>query len=175
MESIARLSLELPFAPWSSKNWGWFRTFAEIWDGALTLLGRKAKAKGGSDALGLWDFADPALVFGFLVAVPRYLLSTALKAPALLVAVLAFFTLYALLPANLLGDVLVFLIEAVMLRVILSVLLRDRDLILARSIRQTASSARDPGTVVAVLGAAHCNGVKRHLESASMEESESAL
>lgn len=31
------------------------------------------------DRLGLWDFADPKLVFGFAVAVPRYLLSTALK------------------------------------------------------------------------------------------------
>ena len=31
------------------------------------------------DRLGLWDFADPKLIFGFAVAVPRYLLSTALK------------------------------------------------------------------------------------------------
>jgi pheromone shutdown protein TraB len=43
------------------------------------------------------------------------------------------------------------------------VLLRDRDLILAESIRRTCAAPGERGTVVAVLGAAHCNGVKRHL------------
>lgn len=43
------------------------------------------------------------------------------------------------------------------------VLLRDRDLILAQSIRRTCGTLSNPGAVVAVLGAAHCNGVKRHL------------
>ena len=47
--------------------------------------------------------------------------------------------------------------------VIPGVLLRDRDVILAESIRRTCATPGGSGTVVAVLGAAHCNGVKRHL------------
>jgi len=41
----------------------------------------------GGAGLGLWDFADPKLIAGFAVAVPRYLLSTALKVGWWLLAV----------------------------------------------------------------------------------------
>ena len=70
--------------------------------------------------------------------------------------------------------------QAVLFRVILQVLLRDRDLILAENIKKVcqkkercekfllitlatcgSTSQKDSGSIVAVLGAAHCNGVRR--------------
>ncbi|CAE7703166.1 unnamed protein product [Symbiodinium necroappetens] len=102
------------------------------------------------------------LIFGFVVAVPRYVLSTALKAPTLLAGVLAFYLACAVLPSGILGDLIMIAAEAVLFRVILQVLLRDRDLILAESIKKVCQK-KDSGSVVAVLGAAHCNGVRRLL------------
>ncbi|CAE6948005.1 unnamed protein product [Symbiodinium natans] len=102
-------------------------------------------------------------ILGFVVAVPRYLLSTALKAPTLLAAVVAFYLICAVLPSGLIGDLVMIAAEAVLLRVILQVLLRDRDLILAESIKKVCQKKEAPGSVVAVLGAAHCNGVRRLL------------
>eukprot|EP00438_Fugacium_kawagutii_P008011 Skav209162 [mRNA] locus=scaffold1137:273554:281235:- [translate_table: standard] len=141
---------------------GWLRTGTEILQG-LQLLFKRRSARGG-EGLGLWDFADPKLILGFAVAVPRYLLSTALKAPMLILYVVGLYVFSNLLSyLGVFGDLLFLAVELVFLRIILSVLLRDRDLILAESIRRTCRGSA-PGTVVAVLGAAHCNGVKRHLE-----------
>ena len=47
----------------------------------------KVPSCAGSTGLELWDFADPKLIAGFAVAVPRYLLSTALKVRWWLLAV----------------------------------------------------------------------------------------
>ncbi|CAK9073657.1 unnamed protein product [Durusdinium trenchii] len=142
---------------------GWWKTGTEIFQG-LQLLFQRKSAQGGA-GLGLWDFADPKLVLGFAVAVPRYLLSTALKAfggfsvRSVTAEGLAELSQFL----GILGDLIFLAIELVFLRLILCVLLRDRDLVLARSIRQTCGATGSAGSVVAVLGAAHCNGVKRHL------------
>lgn len=145
---------------------GWQRTGAALVSGMANLANlrkRKAEASAGSEeALGLADFADPELIFGFVVAVPRYVLSTALKAPTLLAGVLAFYLACAVLPSGILGDLIMIAAEAVLFRVILQVLLRDRDLILAENIKKVCQK-KDSGSVVAVLGAAHCNGVRRLL------------
>ncbi|CAE7808111.1 unnamed protein product [Symbiodinium sp. CCMP2456] len=145
---------------------GWQRTGAALVTGMANLANlrkRKAEASAGSEeGLGLADFADPELIFGFVVAVPRYVLSTALKAPTLLAGVLAFYLACAVLPSGILGDLIMIAAEAVLFRVILQVLLRDRDLILAENIKRVCQK-KDSGSVVAVLGAAHCNGVRRLL------------
>ena len=143
---------------------GWWRTGTEILQGLQLLFERKSTGGSADDRLGLWDFADPKLVFGFAVAVPRYLLSTALKAPILILYVIGLYIFSNVLAyLGILGDLLFVAVEMVLLRIILCVLLRDRDLILAQSIRRTCGTLSNPGAVVAVLGAAHCNGVKRHL------------
>ncbi|CAE7660181.1 unnamed protein product, partial [Symbiodinium pilosum] len=145
---------------------GWQRTGSALVNGMVSLANlrkRKAQSTGSSqeEALGLGDFADPELILGFVVAVPRYVLSTALKAPTLLAGVVAFYLICAVLPSGLLGDLVMIAFEAVLFRVILEVLLRDRDMILAKSIKDVCQKKDAPGSVVAVLGAAHCNGVRR--------------
>lgn len=141
---------------------GWWRTGAEILQGLQLLFERKSTQ--GSAGLGLWDFADPKLIAGFAVAVPRYLLSTALKAPTLILVLVGLYIVSSLVAyLGFLGDLIFLAVEMVLLRIILCVLLRDRDVILAESIRRTCATPGGSGTVVAVLGAAHCNGVKRHL------------
>eukprot|EP00913_Durusdinium_trenchii_P013749 g12909.t1 len=142
---------------------GWWKTGTEIFQGLQLLFQRKSAQGKDFEGLGLWDFADPKLVLGFAVAVPRYLLSTALKAPKLILYIVFL---------GILGDLIFLAIELVFLRLILCVLLRDRDLVLARSIRQTCGATGSAGSVVAVLGAAHCNGVKRHLLSTQKEMAE---
>ncbi|CAE7835850.1 clcD [Symbiodinium sp. CCMP2592] len=145
---------------------GWQRTGAALVSGMANLANlrkRKAEASAGSEeGLGLADFADPELILGFLVAVPRYVLSTALKAPTLLAGLVAFYLACAVLPSGILGDLIMIAAEAVLFRVILQVLLRDRDLILAENIKKVCQK-KDSGSIVAVLGAAHCNGVRRLL------------
>ncbi|CAK9088543.1 Uncharacterized protein SCF082_LOCUS41811, partial [Durusdinium trenchii] len=157
----------------SPMSGGWWKTGTEIFQGLQLLFQRKSAQGKDFEGLGLWDFADPKLVLGFAVAVPRYLLSTALKAPKLILYIVVLFGLAELSQfLGILGDLIFLAIELVFLRLILCVLLRDRDLVLARSIRQTCGATGSAGSVVAVLGAAHCNGVKRHLLSTQKEMAE---
>jgi len=173
--AAGRSALEDLFSPPD----GWQRTGSALVSGLARLANasrRKAQAAATGDVeetqgIGLFDFADPGLILGFVVAVPRYLLSTALKAPALLAGVIAFYLGCAVLPSGILSDLIMLALEAVILRIILQVLLRDRDLILAENIKEVCQQDSS-GSVVAVLGAAHCNGVRRHLVEGLPEKAE---
>jgi len=146
---------------------GWQRTVQEITQGVaqITDVGQRRREEGregGEDSLGVQDFLDLEFALGVPVAVVRYVVSTALKAPGLAAAVGAYFAVVAVLPDSPMSDVIGLVLDVLTLRVFLGAVLRDRDEILARSIRSTCESSGGPGrTVVAVLGAAHCNGVRR--------------
>lgn len=148
-------------------NGGWARTGSEIVQGFRLLSNnRVGKNKGEPDnsSIGPLDFMDLGLMLGIPVSLVRYCLSTLLKAPAVFAAVVAFLVFFSYLPESPISDLISFVCEVLSLRVLLSVLLRDRDIILAKSIAATCKASGGPGrAVVAILGAAHCNGVKRHL------------
>jgi len=134
--------------------------------------GNRASSGTVEESIGFRDFLDPALVLGTPVAVCRYLFSTALRAPTI---AFLFATITALASAvdipegsdpisTLFWVISQVLIPLWMLRILFTALLRDRDSVLADSIREACLASSGPGrTVVAVLGAAHCNGVQRIL------------
>mmetsp|Transcript_95215 Transcript_95215/g.269098 ORF Transcript_95215/g.269098 Transcript_95215/m.269098 type:complete len:383 (-) Transcript_95215:93-1241(-) len=151
---------------------GWQRTATDIVEGLAGLLGnvRRKMSRGepsdNGEAFGLVDFLDPLLFLGAPVAITRYFLSMSLRVPLLVAGVVGVLIVLALLPDSWGSDVVNLVFNVLFLRVFLKALLRDRDVILADSIRDACAQAtRDgPGrTVVAILGAAHCNGVRRHL------------
>jgi len=122
------------------------------------------------DCIGFRDFLEPGLLLGIPVAVCRYIL----RAPKLSFSAFTILALTANLPDNPPeSDDLIFAVISVglqllvalgMLRTLFTVFLQDRDSVLADSIRETCMTSSGPGrSVVAVLGATHCNGVKRSL------------
>lgn len=169
MGSFGRMALADLASPLQG---GWQRTAIDIFNGVSRLLDAGKQKRDSrprlpweqdEDRLNLNDFLDVKLLLGFPICFVRYVLSTALKAPLLFASVASYLTLFALLPENFLVDVSAVVTEVVLVRIILGALLQDRDLTLARSISDACKEARQGQSVVAILGAAHCNGVKRHL------------
>eukprot|EP00933_Yihiella_yeosuensis_P004322 TRINITY_DN10869_c0_g1_i2.p1 TRINITY_DN10869_c0_g1~~TRINITY_DN10869_c0_g1_i2.p1 ORF type:complete len:389 (-),score=62.35 TRINITY_DN10869_c0_g1_i2:84-1250(-) len=156
---------------------GWQRSFTDIRDGLKKLQQRPQKEQEGSsrcaDDIDLSDFLDFKLIVGFPVAIFRYAMTLLIKSPRLFAANVASLAVLKLLlteapdqlpGSNPLADLVFIVVEVLTWRVLLGVLLADRDAILAKSIGDACASSGGPGrTVVAVLGALHCNGVKRRL------------
>lgn len=144
---------------------GWQRTVEEVAGGLASIVNYKQRQAAGSvpgDGIGFSDLMDTELIRGVPLAVGRYLLSIFLKAPLLLVFILGGTFAFDVLHDNPLVDVLTIIFEVAFIRIFLGAFLTERDQILARSIAE-ACKASAGRSVVAVLGAAHCNGVKRHL------------
>ena len=137
-------------------------------------------AAGDGNCLGPDALLDPRLLLGIPLSFARYPLSIGVKSPVVL-AVLALALGLPLLDADgglaadavlddataireLLGALAFALLETVVLgRVLLVALLEERNFVLARNIRRAALAGKPGGTVVAVLGMAHCNGVGKVL------------
>lgn len=155
---------------------GWRRIGADISRGAAL-----ASGDGLDESLGLRDILDPRLLGGFLVSAVRYPAAAFLKAPV--PVGVGFASLLAggnaldgaaasavgggvadpLAYAAISGAVLAVnvVLPVVLLRLLLVAFLEERNVRLARSIREAAGR----GSVVAILGALHVNGVARLLLS----------
>lgn len=144
----------------------------------------------GDQYLNAFDLLDTELLLAAPMSFIRYPLAIIIKTPlqgVALVALLSFLTLHG--PAELLAnnaallsqesttDIIIdtvgglgaFALETVLLgRVFLTVLLLERNEVLAKNIRSecvrlSKDRSRDDKVCVAVLGMAHCNGVKKIL------------
>lgn len=170
------------------------RAYTEAIDPSLS---RKGGGEGNEQYLSLVDLLDPSLLLSSPVSFFRYPLAILIKAPVqglALLGILTFLTLNG--PAELLSDTstvgnmspfqfaiemlegaAAFTLETVFVaRVFLTVLLVDRNEVLARNIRAEClrlageasrggggwwgKTSRTDKVCVAVLGMAHCNGVK---------------
>ena len=161
---------------------GWRRLFDDV----SRLV--KSMASSGADSFGPTDLLDPSLLSQAHISVGRYVLSILLKAPKVGVPVFALF-IYSVVQSvaddmnasvatsslgemstDLLSDTLLSLainaIQVALLgRVFLQALLIERNQILAENIlaecvKAQQSSSGGEQVVVAILGMAHCNGVK---------------
>ena len=145
--------------PWDG---GWNRIYADFRQ-ALQQVG----GGGGDGSLGAGAFLDPRLLVGFPLSLVRYPLSIGLKSPLLLGLIgLAIFGTYTLDMATeetvgeLVGALAFSVVETIFLgRLLLVVLLEERNFILARNIRKACFANKPGGSIVAVLGMAHLNGV----------------
>mmetsp|Transcript_56798 Transcript_56798/g.102012 ORF Transcript_56798/g.102012 Transcript_56798/m.102012 type:complete len:392 (+) Transcript_56798:50-1225(+) len=172
MSSLGKIALSDLASPLDG---GWMRTGSDLLTGVGRLGDAKSKkrastttdtapqTRGAEDSIGLQDL-DFGILLGSPLAVVRYFLSIAFKAPLLFAGIVTFFAIFNMLPNGIFTDFLGVSSEVVLLRVLLGALLRDRDAILAKSICAACQVASKTGrSVVAVLGAAHCNGVKKHI------------
>eukprot|EP00445_Apocalathium_hangoei_P002386 CAMPEP_0203852068 /NCGR_PEP_ID=MMETSP0359-20131031/7707_1 /ASSEMBLY_ACC=CAM_ASM_000338 /TAXON_ID=268821 /ORGANISM="Scrippsiella Hangoei, Strain SHTV-5" /LENGTH=409 /DNA_ID=CAMNT_0050768161 /DNA_START=64 /DNA_END=1293 /DNA_ORIENTATION=- len=145
---------------------GWLKLGGEVFRGFVDLISSRAsrlKDAEEGQALGIQDLLDLDLIAGFPVAVVRYIAAFGLKAPLLLAGLIAFFVIASSLPSPF-SDVVLLVWEILLLRILLCTMLMDRNQILARSIIESCQTSGGPGrAIVAVLGAAHCNGVWRLL------------
>lgn len=145
---------------------GWNRTASEIGDGLVRLfnVGKRAEILKSDDAISVKDFLDLELILGVPLAVFRYLCSSALKAPIFTTIMASTLIIAAVVPDSPLTDLALVAYQVVLMRIILGAVLRDRDGILAQSVSRVCKEVGGPGkSVVVVLGAAHCNGVKQQL------------
>ena len=131
------------------------------------------------EAIGPAALLDPALLLATPVTAIRYPLAAIVKSPWLLLPLLGGFGLVAqdfaaaadpaAPPVSLeeLGGAIAFaMLETLVVgRVFLVGLLEERNFALARNIRKAHFATKGGDTVVAILGAAHLNGVKRLLTS----------
>mmetsp|Transcript_69881 Transcript_69881/g.130572 ORF Transcript_69881/g.130572 Transcript_69881/m.130572 type:complete len:366 (-) Transcript_69881:72-1169(-) len=147
---------------------GWITTASKLGTGVWSLIDQRLKknvAKETDEALGPLDLLDVELLKGLPVTIVRYPLSVALRAPLLLIALISFFSLLLFLESSSLGlvaDAISIFTEIILLRVLLGPAVKSRDSILANSVSAACKEQGGPGrTVVAILGAAHCNGVRR--------------
>jgi len=150
---------------------GWQAIYADLREGAGTLTCE-------DESVGVGALLDPQLIAALPVTLVRYPLAAVVKSP-LLALPLALLLLPLITqdassaasvePVTLaeLGSALAFAaLETLVLgRVFLVALLEERNYALARNIRKAHFATRGGDTVVAVLGAAHLNGVKRLLTS----------
>ena len=127
------------------------------------------------------ELFDTKLLMNLPVSLFRYPLAWLLKSPKLIVPLISFFYGISILPTavesiqdaetmslaeNLVTDfflVLDILQVTILTRCFLVALLRDRNDILANSISKACEDAKEGESVVAILGAAHLNGVQRRL------------
>ena len=157
LAQLAALTVVELLTPW---NGGWNRIYEDL---------RAALEETGGEGLAPDALLDFKLLLGLPISFVRYPLSLGLKSPVL-GALLA--CLYVLGTQDLegeetvtsvLGALAFFVVETtVFARVLLVGLLEERNYVLARNIRK-ACLERPGGTVVAVLGMAHCTGVGKIL------------
>jgi len=154
-------------------------SLAELFTFRWTKIGRDLSAafkhvqgKEATSTLAPYALLDPRLLLGAPLSFVRYPLSIGLKSPLLLGIIGLLFAASSqdlgmedtyVEAAAALGFAV---FETVVLgRVLLVALLEERNYVLARNIRKASFNAKPGGTIVAVLGAAHCNGVAGLLES----------
>jgi hypothetical protein len=157
-------------------------TVAEVitpWSGGWNRIGQdfsEAFKQVSSPGLSPRALLDPSLLLAAPLSLIRYPLSIGVKSPLLLLLIaLAAYGVSTPLPTGLPTDT-VFVdaigpeeaLQAVSLlglellflgRVLLVGLLEERNYVLSRNIRRACLRAKPGGSVVAVLGMAHCNGV----------------
>ena len=175
ISQLAALTLVELLTPW---NGGWSRIAEDLQAGFAQLTVGEDVAGIGPSAL-----LNPWLVAGLPLSFIRYPLSIGLKSPQVLLALLALLSLPfaadqalntdpllleeitdAEAAKELLGSVAFAFVETVVIgRVFLIALLEERNFVLARNIRRACLTTKPGGTVVAVMGMAHCNGVMRVL------------
>jgi len=127
------------------------------------------------------ELFDAKLLLNLPVSLVRYPLAWLLKSPKLIVPLVSFFYGISILPTAVesiqdaetmsmaedfvtdLFLVLDILQITILTRCFLVALLRDRNDILANSISKACEDAEEGESVVAILGAAHLNGVQRRL------------
>eukprot|EP00929_Paragymnodinium_shiwhaense_P064185 TRINITY_DN32129_c0_g1_i1.p1 TRINITY_DN32129_c0_g1~~TRINITY_DN32129_c0_g1_i1.p1 ORF type:complete len:412 (+),score=89.97 TRINITY_DN32129_c0_g1_i1:55-1236(+) len=148
---------------------GWQRVGGDIVEGLQGVAGKiqEKKADEGKkpaeseENLGAFDFADILLWVYFPVTFVRYISSALLRAPKVIGAVIGFLVAFALLPENLFTDLFGLCVDVLSIRIFFKALLQNRNSILARSIMDACRKNAGPGkSVVAILGAAHLNGVR---------------
>eukprot|EP00908_Phaeocystis_cordata_P007089 Transcript_17734.p1 GENE.Transcript_17734~~Transcript_17734.p1 ORF type:complete len:289 (-),score=103.29 Transcript_17734:26-892(-) len=151
---------------------GWQAIYADMREGFTTI-----SCEG--EAIGPAALLDPALLLATPITAIRYPLAAIVKSPWLLLPLLGGFGLVAqdfaaaadpaAPPVSLeeLGGAIAFaMLETLVVgRVFLVGLLEERNFALARNIRKAHFATKGGDTVVAILGAAHLNGVKRLLTS----------
>lgn len=123
----------------------------------------------GGDGLKADAYLDPRLLLGAPLSIVRYPLALGLKSPVLAVLVGVTYLVFTREPADdetivgLAGALGFALAETIVLtRVLLVGLLEERNYVIARNIRK-ACLAKPGGSVVAILGMAHCTGVGKLL------------
>ena len=167
--------------PW---NGGWSRIYDDLSQAV-------AQALQGEDSLGADAFFEPQLALGFPVSLVRYPLSVFVKSPLIgsIVALVAlgpwlfaindyvtltsgydFIAGSTYVPAadvtlqELAASASFAAVETVVFgRVLLVGLLEERNFVLARNIRKALFNSKPGGSIVAVLGMAHCTGVAKLL------------
>ena len=154
-------------------------TLAELvtfrWDrigSDLSMALEHVKGEAALKTLAPTALLDPRLLLGAPLSFVRYPLSLGLKSP-LLLGILSLIVLAANqdfgaedTALELAGSLAFAAFETIVLgRVLLVALLEERNYVLARNIRKAAFGAKPDGTIVAVLGMAHLNGVAALLES----------
>lgn len=159
---------------------GWKRLYSDI-----STLSSKVLATGDNN-FGPSDLFDPALLAKAPLSILRYSAAILIKAPKLGFPIFALF-IYSVLQSSaadsasidIAGDANVdFILDSIFTlvtyvlqiallgRVTLQALLHERNEILANNILTECKAAKNGKTVVAILGMAHCNGVKDLLLSA---------
>eukprot|EP00933_Yihiella_yeosuensis_P020041 TRINITY_DN16166_c0_g1_i4.p1 TRINITY_DN16166_c0_g1~~TRINITY_DN16166_c0_g1_i4.p1 ORF type:complete len:371 (+),score=71.87 TRINITY_DN16166_c0_g1_i4:23-1135(+) len=148
ISAVGKQALEDLASPFEG---GWQRTGSELMAGFLRLgdAGKRRlqdKATGSEqekppwspaeESIGLLDFLDLELMIGTPIAYLRYILSTLMKAPQLLAIIVAIAGFFAVLPENIFSDLLNFFFGVILARIFLAAILRDRDTVLARSVRR---------------------------------------
>jgi pheromone shutdown protein TraB len=146
--------------PWSG---GWNRIYEDF-------AGAFAQVSGGDggdgERVGAYALLEPRLLLGAPVSLVRYPLSLGFKSPALGLVLVLIGLIASQDPtyedtlADLVGAAIFATLETIVLgRILLVGLLEERNYILARNIRKACFDAKPGGSVVAVMGMAHCNGV----------------
>jgi len=161
---------------------GWGRIRTDIQRGASLAFDTSSL----EDSLQPYDFiSDPAVLLGFTVSLVRYPIAAAVKAPVpfavfatSLTAISSFFdsalSTSVDAPPLSTGELVLtsiitifnILLPVVFARLMLVGFLEERNVRLARSITEAASLTN--GSVVAILGGLHVNGVAKLLESEEM-------
>jgi len=162
VSQLFALTLVELLTPW---NGGWSR----IYDDLRTAL---AEVVGGDEGLQPDAILDGRLLLNAPLSLVRYPLAIVVKSPlfGLLLATLVYAT--TLEPAvgeetyvSVAGALGFSFLETIVLgRVLLVGLLEERNFVLARNVRK-AMFANPGGSIVAVLGMAHCTGVAKLLKS----------
>ena len=158
-------------------NGGWARYYEDVREAVR----REINARDDTAVTTPWEFFDASLLLNVPVSLIRYPLAWLLKSPKLIVPLVTFTATLAALPdavesisdsaqqsaaETIVTDLFLaldFLQISLLTRCFLVALLRDRNDVLAESISNACDRVPANGAVVAILGAAHLNGVHRRL------------
>jgi len=162
VSQLFALTLVELLTPWKG---GWNRIYDDF---------KSAFEQVSGEGLGPDALLDPRLLLGMPLSLVRYPLSLGLKSPVLLALIGCIFLIAGQDFAaedtieELIGALAFSVVETIVLgRVLLVGLLEERNYVLARNIRK-ACLAKPGGSVVAVLGMAHCTGVGKILRESRL-------